>query len=100
MIISLIVGIVLGVVSVFFILQNVAPVTVTFMTWHFNGSLALVLFAAMASGVLITLLMLLPSFIKDDVYLSVLKKQKKELEDELAQHKQAATQTSATQTVL
>lgn len=102
MIISLIVGIILGAVSVFFILQNVVPVTVTFLAWHLNGSLSLVLLAAMATGVLITLLMLLPSFIKDDMYVSVLKKQKKELEDELAAHKQAAIQnpTPPTHTVL
>lgn len=86
MIISLIIGVILGAVSVFFILQNVAPVTVTFLAWHVHGSLAVVLLAAMASGVLVTLLLLLPSFIKDDLYLSVLIKQKQELEDELARH--------------
>ncbi len=85
MIFFLILGILLGGLSVIFILENSVPITVTFFAWQISGSLSLVLFTAVISGAVIALLVLLPSFIKDDMYLSVLKKQKKELENELAE---------------
>lgn len=88
MLISLIAGIVLGALSVMFVLQNVAVVTVAFLSWQITGSLALVLLATLISGIVITLLVLLPSLIRDDMHLSVLKIQKKELENELAKYKQ------------
>jgi putative membrane protein len=87
MIISLILGVVLGAVLVIFVLQNVAIVTVSFITWQLTGSLALVLLASIISGVVITLLILLPSLIRDDFRLASLKKQKKEVDDELARTK-------------
>jgi len=83
MIIFLVLGVLLGVVSVMFVLQNISPVTVTFFTWSMDGSLAVILFLALASGVLITLLFLLPSFIRDEFRYSRLKKQTRALEDEL-----------------
>jgi uncharacterized integral membrane protein len=89
MIISLILGVVLGAVAVIFVLQNTAVVTVNFITWHLTGSLALVLLATIITGIVITLLILLPGLIRDDFYLSALKKQKKEVDDELARTKQA-----------
>lgn len=87
-------GIALGAISVLFILENTMPVTVTFLAWHFSGSLSLILFGAVMSGVLIALLVLLPSFIKSDMHLSILKKQKKELEDELAEKNQIIAEKS------
>ena len=89
MIFSLILGILLGAVSVIFILQNTAFVTVTFLTSHLQGSLALILFLALTAGALITLLILLPSFVKDVFALSEARKQKKALEEELAATKKA-----------
>ena len=103
MIISLVLGVVLGAVAVIFVLQNTAVVTVSFITWHLTGSLALVLLATIITGVVITLLILLPGLIRDDFYLSSLKKQKKEVDDELARTKQALadanTRMSGTQTI-
>ncbi|KKW19379.1 MAG: hypothetical protein UY63_C0015G0020 [Parcubacteria group bacterium GW2011_GWA2_51_10] len=87
MLFSLIAGIILGALSVLFALQNVAVITVGFFAWQITGSLALVLLTTLVTGVVITLLVLLPSLIRDDMYLSVMKLQKKELEDELAKYK-------------
>ena len=83
MIFSLIFGALLGAISVIFIIQNVAVVTVTFLNWQFEGSLALILFLTLISGIVMTLLLLLPTFIKDVFYLSSVEKQKKALEEEL-----------------
>ena len=51
MIIFLILGALLGILSLMFVFQNITPVTVTFMTWQMEGSLAVMLFLAMLSGV-------------------------------------------------
>ncbi len=87
MIFFLILGVLLGAVSILFILQNVEPVTVAFFSYHLNGSLALILFLALFSGVVITILILLPSFIRDAFLVSRLKKQNKDLEDQLRDSK-------------
>ncbi len=85
MIISLIFGVLLGAALVVFVLQNVAVVTVAFLSWQITGSLALVLLASIISGVVVTLLIILPSLIKNDFYLASIKREKKALEDQLAQ---------------
>lgn len=84
MILSLIVGIILGVLAVFFVLQNTAIVTVTFFAWQLQGSLALVLFLAITSGVIMALLFVLPSLIKESLLVRAANKQNKKLEDEVA----------------
>jgi uncharacterized integral membrane protein len=94
MIFFLILGAILGAVSILFILQNVTPVTVSFFAYHLNGSLALVLFVAMFSGIVVTILMLLPGFVSDEFKVMRLKKQVKELEDELFTAKQSLHQAA------
>lgn len=84
MIFFLILGVVLGAVSIIFILQNAVPVTVSFFAYQINGSLALVLFVALFAGIVITVLMLLPGFISDEFRVARLKRLNKDLEDELA----------------
>lgn len=83
MILFIFLGAILGALSVIFVLQNIIPITVTFLTWHIEGSLAVVLFIALLVGVTIALLMLLPSLIRDEYRYSQIKKQKKEIENEL-----------------
>jgi len=85
MIFSLFLGVILGGVAVLFILQNVSIVTITFLYWQFEGSMALVLLLALVVGSIITLLFLLPSLIRDMLYLSALKKANKTLADDLVQ---------------
>ena len=88
MIFFLILGVLLGAVSIIFILQNVEPVTVVFFSMSLSDSMALILFLALFSGVIITILILLPSFVKDAFLVSRLKKQIKVLEDELTANKE------------
>lgn len=84
MILFIFLGAVLGALSVVFVLQNITPITVTFLSWQIEGSLAVVLFLALMVGVFITLLMLLPGLLRDEWRYIELRKQKKEVEDELA----------------
>jgi putative membrane protein len=95
MILSLILGVLLGAVSVIFIAQNTILVTISFLGWQFEGSLALVLFLTIICGIIITLLLILPSLIRDAFYLSTLKKQKKDVDDELLKTKVALADISS-----
>ncbi len=84
MIFFVILGIALGIISVVFVAQNTEMVTVSFLNWQFDGSLAVVLLLTLASGAVMTLLILMPSFIKDAFVLSSVKRKKNALEKELA----------------
>ena len=55
--IRLIVGLFLAIGAVVFAMQNIAPVTVTLGVWSFQGSLALVLLLAFATGALVAALL-------------------------------------------
>lgn len=93
MILSLLLGIILGAVSVIFALENVTTVTVTLINWQVSAPLALILLGSMLCGIIVTLLVLLPSVIRDELYLSTLKRQKKETEDELTRYRVAHPDT-------
>ncbi|HVU80136.1 MAG TPA: LapA family protein [Candidatus Paceibacterota bacterium] len=82
--VSLLAGIVLGAIAVIFILQNVAAVTVSFLGLQFTASLALVLLTTLLAGLITALLLLVPSLMRDLMYLGRLKRENKALEDELA----------------
>jgi uncharacterized integral membrane protein len=82
MIFFLIVGLIIGAVSVIFILQNIVPVTVTFFNWDMSGSLSVILLLSLLAGMLIAVLILLPSFIKAEWQIRVYKKRIKQLEGE------------------
>ncbi len=88
MIILFVVGLILGGLSVVFALQNVAVITVTFFSWQLTGSLALILLLAMASGVLITMLLTLPEFVSGYMRYKNLKKLNAELEENLRKQKE------------
>lgn len=51
-------------VAVVFALQNIVPVTVAFLGWTFQGSLALVLFVAFVFGALTSVLASLPAMVR------------------------------------
>ncbi len=95
MIIFVILGALLGIFSVLFVLQNITPVTVSFFTWHMDGSLAVMLFLAMFSGIAVTLLLLLPSLIRDEFHAFRLKRRARSLEDALARRESAAAVPAA-----
>ena len=88
MIILFIVGLLLGVVSVIFALQNIAVVTISFFSWNLTGSLALILLLAITSGILIAILLLLPEFISNHFKYKSLRKDNKRLEEELRKQKE------------
>ena len=90
MIFFLILGAILGAAFIIFVLQNVAPITVTFFTYHLTGSLSVILFLSLIAGMLISILILLPSFIRDEYRISKLKKQNDDLANELAATKSTA----------
>ncbi len=94
MIFFLILGVILGAVSIIFILQNVDTVSVAFFSYHLTGSLALILFLALFAGVVITILMLLPGFVSDEFRVAKLKKANDDLAAELAALKGAQTTTT------
>ena len=48
----LLIALVIALIGVMFALQNIVPVTVAFLTWTWEGSLALALFVALLGGAL------------------------------------------------
>jgi lipopolysaccharide assembly protein A len=84
MLLFLIVGLVIGAVAVIFILQNITPVSITFFTWHIDGSLSVILLLTLLVGMLVSAMILLPSIMKSDWELKRLRKRNKKLEDDLA----------------
>ena len=84
MIISLVVGIILGAAAVFFFIQNVALVTVTAFAWQLTAPLALILVLSSLVGVAVTLLVALPASIRDDVAVVKLRAALRDLEARLA----------------
>lgn len=69
--------------AVVFAVQNTAMVTVSFLMWDFDNSLAVVILLTIFTGVLISILMSLPGWIKNRVYLMSLRKKNKDLETKL-----------------
>jgi putative membrane protein len=99
MLISLVVGIILGAIAVVFAFQNVALVTVSFFAWSVSASLAIIILGSVLCGIVLTLLVLLPSVIRDEIYISSIKRQKRETENELARVRNLQTPPASTSTV-
>jgi len=77
---QLIAAIIVAILAVVFALQNAVPMTVSFLTWRFESSLALVLLITLALGILMSLLVSVPSVIKKMKIISSQKRRIKELE--------------------
>jgi putative membrane protein len=73
----------ISLVAVLFALQNIVPVTVAFLGWTFEGSLALVLFVALIVGALISLLASVPTLVRQRWTATHLRKQVATLEASL-----------------
>lgn len=80
----LIFGIAFAVVAVVFALQNNVPVTVSFVFWSFNGSLAIVLLLAIGLGAIIAGLVSSPSVIRGQWTAGRLRRQVAALEGDKA----------------
>ncbi len=88
MIIIFIVGLLLGVVSVIFALQNIEVITVSFFSWQLTGSLSMILLLALTTGAVIALLILLPEFISHHLRYRKLNNEKLKLEEDLRKQKE------------
>jgi uncharacterized integral membrane protein len=67
MVLYLLTGMFVGAAAVYFSLQNMAPVTVAFLQWDFTAPLAFVLLGAVALGLCIAALSLLPHAIVEQL---------------------------------
>ncbi len=93
MLLSLIVGMVLGGLSVIFALQNVGSVSVSLLAWQVQAPIALVLLATAVSGVLAATLAILPRMIRDEFIIASQKRQLREAHEENAKHRLAKSQS-------
>jgi len=82
--IFLFLALLIAIALVLFAVQNSALVTVTFLTFHFVGSLALILVAVFASGFLTGILMAVPSFWRKSSALREQRRKIKQLEEGFA----------------
>lgn len=85
MILSLILGFLLGAAALLFALQNTDVVALSFLGWQFESSLALLILMAFAAGIVVSLLVSIPSAVKDSLGLMSLRKENKRLASELAE---------------
>lgn len=76
--------------GVVFAMQNDVPVTVTFLLWRFDSSLAMVLLLALAIGGIIVALASTPSTLRRQWMISRLNKRVAQLEKSCAEQKHAA----------
>lgn len=81
--IFLIIALLIALVAVIFAVQNTAMVTISFLVWNFNHSLAVIILLTIFTGVLISILMSAPGWIKNRLALASLRKKIKELETKL-----------------
>ena len=83
-----IIGVALGGLTVIFAMQNIEAVTVSFFSWHLEGSLSLILMLATLMGILIALLITLPEGIRGYFRYRALRRENARLEEELRKQKE------------
>jgi lipopolysaccharide assembly protein A len=83
MFLTLIVGLLMGAMVIIFAAQNLEVVSVTFLTWQFEGSLALILVVAVAVGMIISSLLSIPIRLYRRSQVSRLKTDNEILQEEL-----------------
>ncbi len=94
MFLLLILGLLLGALTVIFALQNMITVSVNFLVWQVDGSLALMLILALIAGFLVSILLSIPEIAKTRDEFARLKKRNSQLEEENANfHKAISTGT-------
>ena len=87
MILSLLLGFLLGAAALLFALQNTGIAALTFLGWQFESSLALLVLIAFGAGALTALLVSLPSALRDGFRIMRLKRDNKSLTEEVARLK-------------
>ncbi len=81
--IFLVLALLIALVAVVFTIQNTAMVTVTFLVWDLNHSLAFIFVLALLAGVLISQFVSLPGRVKKSVENTNQKKKIKDMDTEL-----------------
>ena len=76
----IVLALLIAIVIIVFALQNSAIVTISFLSFHYTGSLALIVAILFTSGLLAGLLISLPSLLKKHLALREHKKRIKQLE--------------------
>jgi putative membrane protein len=89
MILSLFVGFVLGAAALLFALQNTEVVSLVFMGWQFQSTLALLVMASVGVGILISIFASIPSAVSSYFRIRGLAKTNKNLVTEIEAHRQA-----------
>ncbi len=84
-----IIGSILGAAVVVFILQNTATLSVMFLSWRFEGSLAIIVILAVLAGMIISWLLAIPDMLR----ISDLRTHNKRLQKDLEVHKQKLSET-------
>lgn len=94
--IFLVAALIIAIVAVVFALQNPAPVTISFLVWQAQGSLALVLLITLLFGVLISLLVSVPTVFRRSRTISNQRKQIQSLERTLTEREKKIQELEAT----
>lgn len=79
----IVLALLIAIAIVLFALQNSAVVTVSFLLLHFNGSLALILVLVFTSGLLVGILISIPSLLRKNTDLREQKRRVKQLEQSI-----------------
>ncbi|HSB32427.1 MAG TPA: LapA family protein [Candidatus Sulfobium mesophilum] len=79
----IILALLIAIAIVLFSLQNSAIVTVSFLSFHYEGSLALILIVVFTLGLLVGLLISVPSLLRKSLDLREQKKRVKQLEESI-----------------
>lgn len=80
---SLVLALIIALIAVVFALQNAISISVNFLFWNFQGSLALILLTTLALGVFVGLLVSVPSVLRRNRKISHQKKRIEELQNDL-----------------
>lgn len=83
--IFLLFALVIALLAVIFALQNTQVVSINFLAWTFQSSIALEMIVTLIAGVLVGILAMLPSSIRSQLQISSKKREKAGLETSLAQ---------------
>jgi lipopolysaccharide assembly protein A len=79
----IVLALLIAIAIVFFALQNSAIVTVSFLSFHYDGSLALILVVVFTLGLFVGILIAIPSLLRKSSDLREQKRRVKQLEENI-----------------
>lgn len=90
MLISLVIGFVLGALAIVFALENRAPASLSFFGRQFEASLAIIVLLSLATGILVSILVALPSSIAASVRMMSLRRENRKLAEKVEEVRREA----------